>query len=60
MIRYLSNIATADSVIDWACTCFAGLRTVGCCSHIASIIYFLSYAKYQDKIHAQVQDYSIF
>ncbi len=50
MIKYIPNIDCATSIKAWGCTCHSGLRTVGCCSHIASIIYFLSYAKYLDEI----------
>ena len=32
------------------CTCKSGKRTVGCCSHVASIIYYLSNARYNSSI----------
>ena len=32
------------------CDCANGLRTIGCCSHIASIIYYFSRARYLAKI----------
>lgn len=34
-----------DSVKEY-CTCTNGARTVGCCTHIMSIIWYLGYAKY--------------
>ncbi|KYN12693.1 hypothetical protein ALC57_15133 [Trachymyrmex cornetzi] len=37
-------------VIHYACECANGRRTIGCCSHIAAIIYYLSYARYLSKI----------
>ena len=30
----------------WYCTCMAGARVVGGCSHISSVIWYLSYARY--------------
>ena len=35
-----------DTVTGWYCTCKAGARTVGCCAHIASVIWFLGYQRY--------------
>ena len=32
------------NVTGWYCTCVNGCRVVGCCAHIASIIYYLAYA----------------
>lgn len=37
----------STEVIGWYCTCIAGTRTLGCCSHIASAIWFLGYEHYQ-------------
>ena len=34
-------------VIAWCCTCTAGPRTVGCCSHIAATIWYLGYERHQ-------------
>ena len=46
LIKYTPNIERPTSIKAWGCTCHSGLRTVGCCSHVASIICFLSYAKH--------------
>lgn len=35
-----------DPIRAWYCTCSSGARTVGCCGHIASIIWYLSYARH--------------
>ena len=42
-VKYKPLTYTLDGIESWYCTCKAGMRTVGCCSHVASIIYFLSY-----------------
>ena len=44
-IKYRPNENTSDGITGWVCSCKVGLRTVGCCSHIAGIIYYLSYLK---------------
>ena len=37
-----------NDVTGWYCQCPAGARTVGTCSHIAGIIWYLSYARHHD------------
>lgn len=35
-----------DAILGWYCTCPAGARVVGCCAHVASIIWYLSFARF--------------
>ncbi len=49
-VQYNPNIITTDSIKSWFCTCKSGSRTVGCCSHIAAIIWYFACGKYQSKI----------
>lgn len=35
-----------DAIIGYCCQCRHGLRTVGCCSHVATTIYYLCYARH--------------
>ena len=37
----------ADLMKGWICTCMNGKRLAGCCSHVATVIYFLSYARFK-------------
>ena len=37
----------STQVIAWYCTCPGGARVVGCCSHVASAIWFLGYERHQ-------------
>ncbi|CAH2089004.1 unnamed protein product [Euphydryas editha] len=39
-----------NSILRYCCDCPNGERTVGCCSHVAAIIYYLSYGRYLSKI----------
>ena len=38
---------TTEEILDWWCGCTAGNRFIGCCSHIASTIWFLSFERWQ-------------
>lgn len=38
---------TTEEISDWWCNCPAGNRFLGCCSHIASVIWFLSFERWQ-------------
>ena len=47
-VTYESGKNTANSIKSWFCTCKNGKRTVGCCSHIASTVFYLSYGRYNN------------
>ena len=47
IIKYLPNDDNPKSILAWICSCLSGHRTCGTCSHVAALIYFLSYGKYQ-------------
>lgn len=36
-----------DSIREYYCTCESDARTVGCCSHIMTIVWYLGYAQYE-------------
>ncbi|XP_058797712.1 uncharacterized protein LOC131667948 [Phymastichus coffea] len=36
-----------DSILEYYCTCESGSRTVGCCSHVMTIVWYLGYAQYE-------------
>lgn len=37
-------------ILGYYCTCKAGARTIGCCAHVASILWYLGWARYQQYI----------
>lgn len=37
---------TYNTIQEWCCQCPNGNRTIGCCSHVCSIIWFLAYARH--------------
>ena len=47
--RYFCWLQYNSEAIDaWYCQCKAGQRTVGCCAHIASILWYLCYVRHND------------
>ena len=49
-IRYLpiseTIIERPDHIKSWFCECKNGARTLGCCCHIAALLYYLAYARH--------------
>ena len=48
-IDYISDGTDYNSIQRYCCDCPNGDRTMGCCSHVAAIIYYLSYGRYLSK-----------
>ncbi|CAF1052181.1 unnamed protein product [Brachionus calyciflorus] len=44
-ISYVPNSSNIDD-IGLVCNCKTGKRKLGCCSHVASVIYFMCYGRY--------------
>jgi hypothetical protein len=38
---------TSQKILQWWCDCPTGNGLIGCCSHVASVIWFLSYERWQ-------------
>ncbi|XP_062566452.1 uncharacterized protein LOC134228771 [Saccostrea cucullata] len=51
---------TESNITAWYCRCRAGARVVGVCSHIASVIWYLGFAKYNVESIPGVQNWSDF
>ena len=47
-IEYNSGNAN-EQIVAWFCQCKAGQRTVGCCAHVASVIWYLGHARHQEQ-----------
>ena len=50
IIEYIPNLNESKAIVEWFCTCKVGKRTVGCCSHVTCIVYYLSSLKYDEKL----------
>ncbi|XP_046142743.1 uncharacterized protein LOC123988053 [Osmia bicornis bicornis] len=49
-IDYTPNSIGYSGIKRYCCECANGNRTVGCCSHIAAIVYYLSHARFLARI----------
>ena len=47
IVEFKPNNDEISSILGWVCYCLTGNRTCGCCSDIAALIYYFSYAKHQ-------------
>jgi hypothetical protein len=55
-VKYNPSISTIHSIESWYCTCKNGSRTVGCCSHVASVILFFSDTNFLEKFRNPAQN----
>lgn len=46
-----NNVINNPPIISYYCTCKSGARTLGTCAHIASVIWFLGYARNRENVH---------
>lgn len=49
-LRYKSNSIGVSGLTHYTCECANGKRSVGCCSHIIAIVYYLFHARYLSTI----------
>jgi hypothetical protein len=50
-IQYdVSGVSNSEPIKAYYCDCRSGARTIGCCAHIASVIWYLGYAKYNPNL----------
>ncbi|KAI5646494.1 gag-polypeptide of LTR copia-type domain-containing protein [Phthorimaea operculella] len=45
-----SNQQGLDAIKHYYCTCKSGMRTLGCCGHVMTVVWYLSWARYQPVI----------
>jgi hypothetical protein len=46
-IEYSQGI---NPIISWYCQCKVGARTVGCCAHVASVLWYLGYSRHSERL----------
>jgi len=49
-VKYKPSSVGISGLLQYACDCANGRRTVGCYSHIAAIVYYLVHARYLSKL----------
>ena len=47
---YKPNTISISKFLEYPCDCANGSRAVGCCSHIATIVYYLAHTRYLSMI----------
>ena len=45
---WIEHLLSGTSVRSWYYQCKTGAETLGTCTHVATIVYFLSYVRYND------------
>ncbi|XP_058790801.1 uncharacterized protein LOC131664004 [Phymastichus coffea] len=40
-----------EPILGYYCTCKAGARTLGTCAHVATILWYLGYARHENQVH---------
>lgn len=48
-IMFLENVNEINAIKEYYCSCYHGKRTLGSCSHVISVIYYLGWARYQNQ-----------
>lgn len=44
-----------EAIIQYCCNCIVGRRTVGCCAHVMTIMWYLGWARHQNNINPPAQ-----
>ena len=52
---YTPKSIGSEEIKRYCCECAKGNRTIGCCSHVAAVIYYLSHTRYLSKIVRPVE-----
>ncbi|RVE41952.1 hypothetical protein evm_013392 [Chilo suppressalis] len=47
-----NTINPLDDILSYYCSCIVGNRTVGCCCHVMTIIWYLGWARHQQMLSA--------
>ena len=45
-----NDVNGLDGIIKYCCNCLVGRRTVGCCAHVMTVVWSLSWARYESYI----------
>lgn len=45
-----NNVSGREAIIEYCCNCLVGRRTVGCCAHVMTLVWYLGWARHQPTI----------
>lgn len=49
------NISGRSGIVEYCCNCLVGRRTVGCCAHVMTLVWYLGWARHQSNISAPAE-----
>ena len=49
-VKYQPNGSGPEAIEGWTCNCANGLRTIGCCVHVTSVIAYLSHFRFSSQL----------
>lgn len=50
-----NNVSGRDGIVEYCCNCLVGRRTIGCCAHVMTLVWYLGWARYQENISAPAE-----
>ncbi|CAG4980978.1 unnamed protein product [Colias eurytheme] len=50
-----NGISGREGIIEYCCNCLVGRRTVGCCAHTMTLVWYLGWARHQSNISAPAE-----
>ncbi|CAK1603536.1 unnamed protein product [Parnassius mnemosyne] len=50
-----NNIPGRTGITEYCCSCLVGRRTVGCCAHVMTLVWYLGWARHQQHISAPAE-----
>lgn len=49
-IAFQNETQEDEPILAYYCMCKTGARTIGCCAHVASVVWYLGYARHQQDV----------
>ncbi|CAH2095644.1 unnamed protein product [Euphydryas editha] len=50
-----NNRSGREGIVEYCCSCLVGRRTVGCCAHTMTIVWYLGWARHENNISAPAE-----
>ncbi|GBP34176.1 hypothetical protein EVAR_30728_1 [Eumeta japonica] len=47
-----NNVSGRLGITEYCCSCLVGRRTIGCCAHVMTLVWYLGWARFQSSINA--------
>lgn len=57
---WLEYDSSEGTIVGWYCLCKSGARTVGCCAHVASVLWYLGFYRHGEKNQRRCHNYQNF